>query len=459
MDITMILWDLAVILLSTKGLGMLMRKLGLPQVVGAVVAGVLIGPAIWGRFGWAPVNPAPGSGEQAFLTGMAEIGVIMILFSAGLETDVKELRRTGAVSTVVALFGVLVPMGLGVLVAIPFLGGFSAVASNSHTLLAAVFIGTILAATSVGITVETLKELGKLNGRVGQTILSAAIIDDVVGIIVLSVVIGFKDPSANAWRTLGMTAAFFAGAAVIGIGLNYLFKRLVAKYPHTRRVPLFGLVVCFFYAFAAERWFGIADITGAYVAGITLSTLKDAAYIDRKISINSYMIFSPVFFANIGISHMTFDGFTGKLMLFSLVFVAAGILGKIIGCGGAAKACRFRTKDSLRIGCGMIARGEVALVVCNKGIEGKLFEGIGGAESWLNPVVPVILLVIVSSLLCPILLKLLYRGRAEGPKDLMDPIPLEPEEETPGSPSEGSAETLPSPSELPFDELPPEEQT
>ena len=410
MDITMILWDLAVILFATKALGMLMRKLGLPQVVGAVIAGVLIGPAIWGRFGWAPVNPEPGSGEAAFLTGMAEIGVIMILFSAGLETDVKELRRTGAVSTAVAAFGVLVPMGLGILVAILFLGGFSAVAGNSHALLAAVFIGTILTATSVGITVETLKELGKLNGRVGQTILSAAIIDDVLGILVLSVVISFKDPSASVWRTLGMTAAFFAGAVVVGIGLHYLFRWLVAKYPHTRRVPVFGLVVCFFYAFAAEHWFGIADITGAYVAGITLSTLKDTEYIDRKININSYMIFSPVFFANIGISHMTFDGFTGKLLLFSLAFVGVGILGKIIGCGGAARLCKFNAKDSVRIGCGMIARGEVALVVCNKGIEANLFEGIGAAESWLNPVVPVILLVVLSSLLCPVLLKLLYRG-------------------------------------------------
>ena len=408
MDITMILWDLAVILLSTKALGMLMRKLGLPQVVGAVIAGVLIGPAIWGRFGWAPVNPSAGSGEQAFLTGMAEIGVIMILFSAGLETDVKELRRTGAVSTIIALFGVLVPMGLGILVAIPFLGGFAAVGANSDLLIAAIFIGTILTATSVGITVETLKELGKLSGRVGQTILSAAIIDDVIGIIVLSVVIGFKDPSANAWVTLGMTAAFFAGAIVLGIGLHYLFRWLANKYPNTRRIPIFGLVVCFFYAFAAEKWFGIADITGAYVAGITLSTMRETDYIDRKISINSYMIFSPVFFANIGISHVSFEGFSGKLLLFSLVFVAAGILGKIIGCGTAARVCRSNTKDSLRIGCGMIARGEVALVVCNKGVEGGLFT-LGGAADWLNPMVPVILLVIVSSLLCPIFLKLLYR--------------------------------------------------
>ena len=166
-----IFWDLAVILLATKLLGMLMRKLGLPQVVGAVIAGLLIGPAIWGRFGWAPVNPTES--EAQFLDGIAEIGVVLILFSAGLETDVRELKRSGLAATMIAGAGVVVPMAFGFLIAVPFLGGFSAL-SDQTVLLDAVFVGVILAATSVGITVETLKEMGKLNGRVGTTILSAA---------------------------------------------------------------------------------------------------------------------------------------------------------------------------------------------------------------------------------------------------------------------------------------------
>ena len=306
-------------------------------------------------------------------------------------------------------------------IAVPFLGGFSAL-SDQTVLLDAVFVGVILAATSVGITVETLKEMGKLNGRVGTTILSAAIIDDVIGIVVLSVVIGFKDPSANPWVTILMTLAFFAAAIVVGFFIKKLFKYLSEKYDHTRRIPILGLVVCFIYAFAAEKWFGIADITGAYVAGIVLSSLRDTHYIDRKVDINSYMIFSPVFFANIGIS-ASFDGFTISLLLFGLLFVAAGIAGKIVGCGAVARLCRHSWRESAQIGCGMIARGEVALVVCKKGIEGGLFAGTA-----IDPVMPVIMLVIISSLLCPIFLKLLFKNDkglplSAGGGPLPEPLP------------------------------------
>lgn len=414
MDITSILLDLAIILFATKAMGMLMRKIGLPQVVGMVIAGLLIGPAIWGQFGWwSPIRPTPES--TVFLKGIAEIGVVMILFSAGLETDVKELKRSGLFATLIAFGGVLVPIAGGFLLAVPFLGGFSAIAADKTILLDAVFIGVILAATSVGITVETLKEMGRLKGKVGTIILSAAIIDDVIGIVVLSIAIGFKDTAVNPWMTLLMTVLFFVAAIAVGLLLNRGFKWLMQKYPHNRRVPIFGLVVCFVYAYCAEKLFGIADITGAYVAGIMLSTLKESHYIDRKVDINSYMIFAPVFFANIGIN-TSFAGFNGTVLLFSLLFVLVGIAGKIIGCGGVAKLCRFSWRDSTQIGVGMIARGEVALVVCNKGVEGGLFQNVP-----INPMVAVIMLVIISSLLCPILLKLAFKGSQ--PPSLMDGIP------------------------------------
>lgn len=443
MEISKVLLDLAIIIFATKALGMLMRKLGLPQVVGAVIAGLLIGPAIWGRFGWAPINP--GGEEKFFLDGIAEIGVVMILFSAGLETDLKELKRTGAVSTLIAFAGVLVPMGLGFLVAVPFLGGFGGL--NGVTALDAVFVGVILTATSVGITVETLKEMGKLKGKVGQTILSAAIIDDVIGIVVLSLVISFRDPNADALKTVIMTVLFFVCAVGVGVGMHFLFKWLSKKYDHHRRVPIFALVVCFLFAYAAEELFGIADITGAYVAGIVLSNSRDAGYIDRKVDINSYMIFSPVFFANIGIG-ASFDGFNGTVLVFALCFVAAGILGKILGCGGVARLCKFGWKDSAKIGVGMIARGEVALVVCKKGVEAGLFEGTG-----LNPVVAVILLVILSSLFAPIFLKLLYRGDADGGAGT-------PSEGDRNGDADGGGQENPSgepPAEQPASPLPPSE--
>lgn len=386
--------ELAIILLSTKVMGILFRKIGLPQVVGALVAGLLIGPAIWGPLTGGKFVPVTGS---ATLDVLAELGVIMIMFSAGLETDLKELKRNGLKAGLIALMGVAVPLGLGFAVALPFFG-----ANSADSVLSCVFVGVIITATSVSITVETLKELGKLNGAVGTTILSAAIIDDVIGIIILTVVTGLKNPTADGetYMVFVSTALFFITAILVGIGLNYLFRAIEKRWPHTRRVPIFGLVICLLYAYCAEKLFGIADITGAYVAGIVLSNTKETSYIDRKIDVSSYMLFSPIFFASIGIK-TSFSGFSTDILWFALLFVLAGIAGKIIGCGGMAKLCRFTWRDSLSIGVGMIARGEVALVVTQKG----LAAGIIGSQ-YLTATV---LLVIVTSFLTPVLLKLLFK--------------------------------------------------
>lgn len=395
-----ILLDLALILLGTKLLGLLFRRIGLPQVVGALVAGLLLGPAVWGPLTGGKFIPVSGS---AALDVLSELGVILIMFSAGLETDLKELKKNGLKAGLIALMGVVVPLGLGFLVAMPFFG-----VNSYDSILSCVFVGVIITATSVSITVETLKELGKLNGAVGTTILSAAIIDDVIGIVVLSVVTGFKNPSGEAgiWKVLVGTVLFFVAAIAVGIGLKYLFRLLEKRWPHKRRVPIFGLVLCFVYAYCAESLFGIADITGAYMAGIMLSGTKETDYIDSKIGVSSYMLFSPIFFADIGIE-TSFDGFSADILWFALLFVAAGIVGKIIGCGVTARLCGFSNKDSARIGIGMIARGEVALVVTQRG----LAEGIIGSQ-YLTATV---LLVIVTSFLTPILLKLLFRSKG-GPE-------------------------------------------
>ena len=392
--------ELAIILFFTKVFGLLMKKLGMPQVVGALLAGLLIGPAVWGPMTGGKFIPV---GESVALDVLAELGVILIMFSAGLETDLKELKQNGLKASLIAGFGVLVPLGLGCLIAMPFFG-----TGNSHAILSCVFVGVIITATSVSITVETLKELGRLKGKVGTTILSAAIIDDVIGIIVLTFVISLKNPGEGDpwWKVVLMTLAFFAAAVLLGVGLNYLFKWLSKKYPHRRRLPIFSLVICMVYAYCAEAVFGIADITGAYVAGIVLSNIKETDYIDRKVAVSSYMFFSPIFFASIGIK-VSFSGFSLDVLWFALLFVLAGIAGKIVGCGGAARLCKFSNKDSLRVGIGMIARGEVALIVTQKGIAGGLLES--------KYMAAVILLVVVSSLLAPVFLKLLYRKEPTPP--------------------------------------------
>ncbi len=379
--------DLAIIILVAKAFGILARRCKAPQVVGEIIAGLIIGPSI---LGWVA--------QTDFLVQMAEIGVILLMFSAGLETDIKELLRTGPIALLIACAGVFVPLICGTLL---YMGFYGAAPWGSEEFYKAVFIGTILTATSVSITVESLREMGRLKGKVGTTILSAAIIDDVIGIIVLTVVVGFKSPDSNPGKVVINTILFFVLAVVAGFLFYFLFRKFDTLYPHTRRIPILGLAFCFAMSYIAERYFGIADITGAYVAGIVLCSLRDSGYIAQKMDTNSYMLFGPVFFASIGLK-TNIDNLDGSILLFAAAFVAVGLIAKIIGCGLVARLCKFKNKDALKIGVGMMTRGEVALIVAQKGLSVGL----------MTPVyfTAVILLIIVSSILTPIVLKVLYAG-------------------------------------------------
>lgn len=380
-----ILKDLAIIIIAAKLFGILARKCKAPQVVGEIIAGLLIGPSILGLVD-----------QSDFILQMAEIGVILLMFSAGLETDLKELMKTGPIAALIACAGVFIPLVLGALYYMVFYG-FAPWGSNEF--YEAVFIGTILTATSVSITVQSLKEMGKLKGRVGTTILSAAIIDDVIGIIVLTFVIGFKNPDSKPSTVVVNTILFFVLAVGVGFISYKIFKWIDKRYPHTRRIPIAGLAYCFIMSYVAEQYFGIADITGAYVAGIILCSINDSEYIERKIDINSYMLFGPVFFASIGLK-TDLNDVTGGILLFAVGFVIVGLISKIIGCGLMARICRFKGNDALKIGVGMMTRGEVALIVAQKGLSMNLIDPVYFTA--------VILLIIVSSISTPIVLKFLY---------------------------------------------------
>ncbi len=268
-------------------------------------------------------------------------------------------------------------------------------------------MGSILTATSVGITVETLRELGKLNTAVGTTVLSAAIIDDVMGIIVLSLLTGLKG-GGSIWLTLFKGIRLFCVYRWHRLFAEAIFfKWLVTKYPHKRRTGIFAIAMCLFYAYCAEKFFGIASITGAYMAGLCLSGLDDTGFVDRKVIVSGYMIFTPIFFASIGIT-ANFAGFKFSDLGFAAAFVAVGIIGKILGCSGISKACGFNTRESLTIGCGMIARGEVALAVYAAGSGFICHNGI-------DPLVATVCLILVSSVLCPVLLKACF-GAGHHPK-------------------------------------------
>ena len=424
---------LAIVIVSTKLCGLLFRRLHLPQVLGYIIAGVLIGPALFGMGGFSLIGFQSEADSVSCLVMLDEftlndgstytildvfskIGVILIMFCAGLETDLEELKKTGLISMLVAIAGVSVPLVLGLCVSLPFMGS-GLVDGSFTTVVQGLFVGTILTATSVAITVSVLKELGKINTRIGTILVSAAIIDDVIGMVVLSVMTGLGTAGGGAqlsgfdwfkaqwWGTLIMILAFFAVAIVVGIGLHYLFKWMDKKWPSTHRLALFGLATCFVYAFVAEEVFGVADITGAYFAGVIISTVnRVATYADKKADVSSYMIFGPVFFASIGMT-MSFDGLSGWLVLFSALFVLAGLVGKIAGCGAVIKLSGGTWREAGIAGVGMMARGEVALIVTTKGIEAGIIP-----ESFM---IMTVMLILVSSILTPIFLKLLFADHRE----------------------------------------------
>ena len=386
METYKILKDLAIIFICAKGAGLLARKLKAPMVVGEIIAGLIIGPCL----GLNLVQPSD------FISQMAEIGVILIMFSAGLETNLQELKKSGFAAFMIACVGVLVPLVGGSLL---YMCVYGFASFGTDEFFKAVFIGCIMTATSVGITVEVLKEMGKLKSRVGQTILSAAIIDDVIGIIALTFVLGFKDPDSNTLLVMGKILLFLVLSLIIGFIVYKAFKFYDDRHAHTRRIPIIAITLCFIMAYSAEKYFGIADITGAYIAGIILCNVRDAEYIDRRVSINGYMFFAPVFFVSIGLK-TDFSSIDSSMVVFSIGFVLVAMLSKIIGCGLASKCFRYSWIDCLKIGAGMMTRGEVALIITNKGL------GLGIIDS--SYFTAVILLIIVSSIVTPIVLKLLF---------------------------------------------------
>ena len=382
------LLDLALILLSTKVLGMVTRRFQMPQVVGALLAGLILGPAMLDILT-----------ETEFLSQLSELGVIVILFTAGMGTDLNELRAAGKPGFLVALCGVLVPLAMGT--AFGWLAGKTGWLPG-NTLLEDVFLGTILTATSVSITVETLKELGKLDTKVGGTILAAALIDDVLGLIALTVVTSLAGESVSLPVVLLKIVLFFVFAVAVGFAAIRFFRWMIGRAcgKNLRRYPVLAFVLCLLMAYCAEEFFGVADITGAFIAGIVLARNPDSKYIERKSDVMSYMIFTPVFFANIGLT-ITFGGIGKNMVLFGMCFILVGILGKVGGCGGMSLLCGYKGKDALRIGVGMMARAEVALVCAQKGVESGIID---------STIMPFILImIIITSFVTPITLRATYR--------------------------------------------------
>ncbi|WP_195251342.1 cation:proton antiporter [Romboutsia sp. 1001713B170207_170306_H8] len=385
------LLDLSLILLSTKVLGLVTRRFKMPQVVGALLAGLVLGPAM--------LNILK---ETDFILQLSELGVIVLMFCAGLESDLEDLKKTGKTSFIIAVLGVLVPLIGGFLVG-HFYGYISG--DTGNTFFKNIFIGIVLTATSVSITVETLKEMGKLNTSVGTAILGAAIIDDILGIVGLTLVTSLSDTSVNVSSVLLKIVGFFIFAIIVGIIFYNIFKRWSEREDRDRRrFIIAAFVFCLVFAYISEEIFNVAGITGAFIAGLTLSNINKKEYIEARLGVVSYTLLSPVFFASIGLK-IVLPKMDINMIIFATLLTIVAILSKIIGCGLGAKLCKYSKKESFQIGIGMVSRGEVALIVASKGAALGLIS-----STMLGPIV---IVAVITTIISPILLKLAFRSKKE----------------------------------------------
>jgi Na+:H+ antiporter len=396
-----ILLSIAVIILVAKLAGALSSRLGLPLILGELLAGVALGPTfldIW-SIPWLAQPATPGSVSVASVfTVLADIGVVLLMFVAGLETDFAMMRTLMAPAFWSASGGVILPMLGGILVGRRF----------NYSWQESIFIGTILTATSVTITAQTLMNLKQLRTRVGSTILAAAVIDDVLGLIVLSLVIALAPQIAGgdaSWSSVAITVAKMTVCLITMFWLGppvtkWMFRHAGNLHGHHTEAAA-ALIVAFLLAFEAQYLGGMAAITGAYIAGLFVAQTPAHGRVlqDLHPMINS--LFGPIFFVSIGLA-VNARHLAGGLIFF-LLLLAIAIAGKILGCGVGARANRFTVRESMIVGIGMIPRGEVGLITASLGLAAGLVTQ--------DLYVQVVILVLATTLITPAMLKFAFPAK------------------------------------------------
>lgn len=374
------IFHIGLILLAANIGGIISRKLKQPAVLGHIIAGILLGAGILTK--------------TQSISEMAEIGVIFLMFLAGLETDVEELKSSGKSSSLIALGGVVLPLLL--------VGGGTYLMTKD--IMQSVFMGIISTATSVSISVQTLREIGKLKTKQGIGILGAAIIDDVVGIILLTVIIGVVNPQSgnSVVIVIAKIAAFFALTFLIGYIFIKLLSKLSAKIHIEDYIITYGIIFCFMMSFLSEE-LGVAAITGAYFAGVVFSMTTHRHKLSHDIQKISYAMFTPIFFASIGLGVDL--GSAAKGLGIGVMMIVLGFIGKILGCGAGAKISGFNKREAIQIGVGMVPRAEVAIIIANLGV----------AINVISPenLAAVIVMVLVTTLLTPSLLKKTFEEKTQ----------------------------------------------
>lgn len=422
-----VLLPVALILIAAKLISVFLSHFKIPQVIGFLLAGLLVGLVTFIP-GETILTPYTEEGINI----LAKFGVVLILFSAGIETNIKQIKAVGKASVIITVLGVIVPLifGFGAAALFRIYGGLSTdflPSEVSSPIYSDIYYGVILTATSVSITVATLKEMGRLESPVGSALVAASIIDDIIGIVLLSLVVSLSGTSQGTtdFNLLGYVvsllggqldaatevvvivvnmAVFFALSFGVGFLIKKAFNWLGQRYPHHIRIPILALAFAFLWAYLAQAFFQIADITGGYVAGLMLAGTVSSDYIDHRTETTSNVFFIPIFFASVALKMYSadFDVTNWVFIVFGLAWVLLGMLGKVIGAGAGALIGRFKGKDALRIGVGMMARAEVLIVTTQTGIDAGL------VSSGIMPFA--LILIVAASFLTPIFLKLLYRN-------------------------------------------------
>ncbi|MBT2699201.1 cation:proton antiporter [Bacillus sp. ISL-40] len=345
-----LIFELAIILFASKIAGDICVKLGQPSVLGKLLIGVILGPAVLGLVS-----------DTKTLADLSQIGVILLMFIAGMETDLNEFKRTWKASTFVGISGIIVPL----------VSGYLAGILMNMTTFEALFLGLLLSATSVSISVQALKELNKMKSKEGTAILGAAVIDDVLVIIALAFLMSMAGGEVNLSMMIIKKVLFFMSAILVAWKVVPWVLKKFARLKVTEPLVTGALIICFLFAYVAEIT-GVAAIIGAYIAGVAISQTEYKLKIFEKVETISYSIFVPIFFTSIGVA-VSFDGISKNFGLI-IGFSILAILTKLIGAAMGAKLAHFSWKSSLGIGAAMVSRGEVALIIASIGLETKLIS-------------------------------------------------------------------------------------
>lgn len=370
--------QLIIIIVAAKICGTIASRFGQPSVLGEIIAGILIGPAV---FGLVETND--------FLHLFSEIGVIFLMFFAGTETNLKDLTSSLRSALTVATMGII----------LPFIGGYVVGISFGMDPIHAAFLGVVLTATSVSISVQTFRELNYMHTKESATVLGAAIADDIIGLIILAVMISLTVGGDTSISIVLLKQVIFFAVIIAMHKVLPMITKIAVKIPIPDFSLVYGVLLCFLYSWFADAM-GISNIIGAFFAGLALAsndTIREQ--LEGKLLPSVNVIFIPVFFTSIGLV-VSLNG-VGEHIWLIIVLCIVAIVTKVIGAGFGAKITGYTMQSSLLIGTAMISRGEVALITSSIGFQAGLFS-----QEYYTPM---IIAIVVSTLVTPPMLKVLIQ--------------------------------------------------